>query len=165
VPPLKEKENVAGGNAAKVPTLREQMEEHRANPVCAACHKIMDPIGFSMENFDAIGKYRTVDGTSPIDASGVLVDGTPLNGPSTLRGALMKYSDEFVAVVTEKLMTYALGRGVEYYDMPVVRAIDREAAKNNTRFSSIVLGIVKSDPFQMTTKQQKQENVERAALQ
>ena len=112
----------------------------------------MDPIGFSLENFDLIGKWRTTDGGVPIDASGQMVDGTKLSGPASLREALLSRSDVFVSTVTEKLMTYAMGRGLKYYDMPVVRAIAREAGRNDNRFSSIVLGIVKSDPFQMKMK-------------
>jgi hypothetical protein len=149
---LKAKDNLAGGNVVKEPSMRQQMEEHRANPVCASCHRIMDPIGFSLENFDAVGSWRTEDNGNKIDASGVLVDGTPLNGPASLRAALTKYSDQYVRNVSEKLLTYALGRGVEYYDMPVVRSIVRDASKNNYRFSSLVLSIVKSEPFQMNMK-------------
>ena len=122
------------------------------NPTCAACHKIMDPIGFSLENFDAVGMWRNEDEGLPIDASGVLVDGTILNGPASLRNALLRYSDQYVRVVTEKLLTYALGRGTDAADMPVVRSIVREAAGNDYRFSAIVMGIVKSVPFQMNTK-------------
>jgi hypothetical protein len=149
VPPLQE-------NVGQVqPTsVRQRMEEHRTNPVCAACHKIMDPIGFSLENFDLIGKWRTTDGGTPIDATGSLVDGTKLDGPATLREALLNRSDRFVSTLTEKLMTYALGRGLKYYDMPAVRAVAREAANNDNRFSSLVLGIVKSEPFQMRMEAQ-----------
>jgi hypothetical protein len=109
----------------------------------------MDPVGFAMENFDAIGRWRTEEHGVPIDASARLVDGTEIDGMVDLRNALLKYSDRFVQTTTEKLMTYALGRGVEYYDMPTVRAIARGAAKNDYRFSSIILGIVESDAFQM----------------
>jgi hypothetical protein len=130
-------------------TLREQMQLHNARPFCAGCHKIMDPVGFAMENFDAIGRWRTEEHGVPIDASARLVDGTEIDGMVDLRNALLKYSDRFVQTATEKLMTYALGRGVEYYDMPTVRAIARGAAKNDYRFSSIILGIVESDAFQM----------------
>ena len=152
VPPLKAQPNLAGGNAARTPSMRQQMEAHRSNPVCASCHKIMDPIGFALENFDAVGSWRTEDSGNPIDASGQLVDGTELDGPASLRQALLKYSDQYVRNFTEKLLTYALGRGVEYYDMPVVRAIDRAAAGKQNRFSALVLGIVKSEPFQMNAK-------------
>ena len=112
----------------------------------------MDPIGFSLENFDLTGKWRTTDGGVPIDASSQMVDGTKLSGPASLRQALLSRSDVFVSTLTEKLMTYALGRGLKYYDMPAVRAITREAGRNDDRFSSIVLGIVESTPFQMKMK-------------
>jgi hypothetical protein len=151
VPPLSE--NAQRGGA--VLTMRERMEEHRKNPVCAACHKIMDPIGLSMENFDAVGAWRTRDGGtlgSPIVATGELLDGTKVDGVVTLRKALLRQPEIFVSTVTEKLMTYALGRGVAYYDMPEVRRIVREAGSQNYRFSSIVLGIVNSTPFQMRIK-------------
>ncbi len=147
VPPLD-----ATGESGKVLTLRQQMEKHRAVEPCASCHKIMDPIGLSMENFDAIGTWRTEEEGSPIDASGMLVDGTRMNGVADLRNALLTYSDQFVRNVTERLLTYAMGRGAEYYDMPVVRSIVRDAARNNYRFSSLVLGIVKSEPFRMNMK-------------
>ncbi len=142
------------------------MEAHRKNPVCASCHKIMDPIGFSLENFDLTGKWRSTDGGVPIDASGQMVDGTKLSGPASLREALLSRSDVFVSTLTEKLMTYALGRGLKYYDMPAVRAITREASRNDDRFSSIVLGIVKSAPFQMKMKpiDKKRTEVETAVL-
>ena len=151
VPLIPPKAADAAGNVRE-PSMRQKMEQHRANPTCAACHKIMDPIGFSLENFDAVGVWRTEDEGLPIDASGVLVDGTVLNGPASLRTALLRYSDQYVRVVTEKLLTYALGRGTDAADMPVVRAIVREAARNDYRFSALVMGIVKSVPFQMNTK-------------
>ena len=121
------------------------------NPSCNACHGVMDPLGFALENFDAIGEWRSKDryAGTVIDASGKLVDGTPVNSPADLRKALMRRPEQFVQTMTEKLMTYALGRSVEYYDMPVVRAIVRDAARDNYRFSSIVMGIVRSAPFQM----------------
>jgi mono/diheme cytochrome c family protein len=142
------KENKDGEKAL---TVRQIMEEHRAKPSCNSCHGVMDPLGFALENFDAVGEWRSRDrlaGTE-IDASGQLIDGTPVNGPVDLRTALLKRPDQFVQTLTERLMTYGLGRSVEYYDMPAVRQIVREAAKDNYRFSSIVLGIVKSAPFQM----------------
>jgi len=138
--------------SAKLVSVREKMEAHRTNPVCAACHKIMDPIGFSLENFDLTGKWRTTDGGAPVDASSQMVDGTKLSGPASLREALLSRSGVFVSTLTGKLMTYALGRGLKYYDMPAVRAIAREARRNDDRFSSILLGIVKSAPFQMKMK-------------
>ena len=151
VPALEE----SAGPPGKILTLREQMTEHRQNPACASCHKIMDPIGFALENFDADGKWRTKqggDGGTPIDASVVLYDGQKVNGPVGLRQALLRYSPQFVAMFVEKMMTYALGRGVEHPDMPVVRAIVRDGAKEGNKFSAIVLGIVKSPQFQMRVK-------------
>jgi mono/diheme cytochrome c family protein len=138
--------------AAKASSLRQKMEIHRGNPACAACHRIMDPIGFTLENFDLVGRWRTRDGNAPIDATSQLFDGTPLDGPVSLRKALLARSDVFVRTATEKLMTYGTGRALKYYDMPVVRQVVRDAATNDYRFSSLVLGIVKSDPFQMKMK-------------
>jgi hypothetical protein len=130
-------------------TMRERMEQHRANPACATCHVQMDPLGFALENFDAIGGWRTTEAGSPIDSSGVLPDGTQFQGAAGLRKVLLERREEFVMNVTEKLLTYALGRGVEYYDAPAVRSIMREAAPNDYRWSSLFMGIVKSTPFQM----------------
>ena len=149
VPPLD-----TDASAQQSASVRQRMEEHRKNPVCAACHKIMDPIGFSLENFDLIGRYRASDGGTPIDASGQLVDGTKLDGPASLRRALLSRSGVFVQTMTEKLLTYGAGRALRYYDMPVVRSIAREAARNDNKFSSLIVGVVKSDPFQMRVKQQ-----------
>lgn len=132
-------------------SVRQMLEMHRANPVCASCHARMDPLGLSLENFDAIGQWRTADAGHPIDASGVLLDGTKVDGPRELREALVAQKTQFVRAVTEKLLTYALGRGLEYYDGPTIRAIDREAAADDYRWSSLILGIVKSAPFQMRT--------------
>jgi hypothetical protein len=148
VPALKE--NNEGG---KVLSVRERLEEHRKNPACASCHKLMDPLGFSLENFDAIGQWRarSEDG-APIDASGVLLDGSPVNGPTTLRAALMSRPDVFVSTLTEKLMTYALGRGVDYNDEPAIRAIVARAASDHYRFSDLISGIVKSPEFRMKIK-------------
>jgi hypothetical protein len=147
VPPLS-----STGEGGKALSLRQQMEMHRRVEPCASCHKIMDPIGLAMENFDGIGKWRTHDEGIPIDASGVLVDGTPMNGIVDLRQALLGYSGQFVRNVTERLMTYAIGRGVEYYDMPTIRSIVRDASEKNYRFSALVLGIVKSPQFQSNMK-------------
>jgi hypothetical protein len=135
----------------KAKSVREIMEMHRAKPSCASCHGIMDPLGFALENFDAIGEWRSADrwAAAPIDAAGKLVDGTSVGGPVDLRTALMRRPDQFVQTITEKLMTYGLGRSVEFYDMPAVRQIVRDAGRDNYRFSSIVMGIVKSAPFQM----------------
>jgi hypothetical protein len=135
----------------KAKSVREIMEMHRARPSCASCHGIMDPLGFALENFDAVGEWRNADrwAGTPIDAAGRLVDGTNVGGPVDLRQALMRRPDQFVQTMTEKLMTYGLGRSVEYYDMPAVRQIVRDASRDDYRFSSIVMGIVKSAPFQM----------------
>jgi Protein of unknown function (DUF1588)/Protein of unknown function (DUF1585) len=149
------------GEPGKILTIREKQTLHRKNEPCASCHKLFDPMGFALENFSTDGSFRTKDGGDggvPIDASVDLYDGQPVNGPSGLREALMRYSPQFVRVVTEKLMTYGLGRGVEYYDLPVIRSIVRDAGKNNYRFSSIVLGIVKSTPFQMRVKTEQNAN-------
>jgi Protein of unknown function (DUF1592)/Protein of unknown function (DUF1588)/Protein of unknown function (DUF1585)/Protein of unknown function (DUF1595)/Protein of unknown function (DUF1587)/Cytochrome C oxidase, cbb3-type, subunit III len=132
-------------------SVRQMLEMHRANPVCASCHARMDPLGLSLENFDAIGRWRTTDAGHPIDASGVLLDGTKVAGPEELRQALVAQKTLFVRTVTEKLLTYALGRGLEYYDAPTVRAIDRSAEANNYRWSSLILSIVRSAPFEMRT--------------
>jgi hypothetical protein len=142
------------GGAPVEQTMRQRMEEHRANPACASCHKMMDPIGFALENFDGVGTWRTKQLGQNLDASGQLTDGTKINGVVDLREALVRYSPQFVRTVTEKLLTYALGRGVEYEDMPVVRSVVRDAAQNDYRFSSLLMGIVKSDPFQMNRKPQ-----------
>ncbi|MEP7308547.1 MAG: DUF1592 domain-containing protein [Acidobacteriota bacterium] len=133
-------------------SLRERMEEHRANPACASCHKVMDPIGFALENFDAVGAWRTRDAGAAIDASGQLADGTPVNGVVTLREALLKRPEIFVGTMTEKMLTYAVGRALGYDDMPAVRAIVRNGSQTGYRFSSLVMGIVDSVPFRMKTK-------------
>jgi hypothetical protein len=139
-----------GERVTKVLTMRQRVEQHRANAVCASCHKLMDPIGFALEKFDAIGRYREFDENfEPIDSSGVYPDGTRIDGPVGLRQVLVNHSTRFYTNVTKKLLTYALGRGVEYYDAPAVRGILREAAPTDYRFASIILGIVKSAPFQM----------------
>jgi hypothetical protein len=128
------------------------MEQHRRNPVCASCHNIFEPLGIAMENFDAVGTWRTEEHGVPIDGSGKFVDGTVVDGPQTLRALLLKYSDAYVRNVAEKLLTYALGRGVEHQDMPLVRKIVRDSAPTNYRFSSLVMSIVTSAPFQMNMK-------------
>jgi mono/diheme cytochrome c family protein len=151
VPALEDTKSEGG----KVLTLREQMTLHRASPTCAGCHRIMDPIGFALENFDADASWRTKqggDGGMPIDTRVKLYDGQDVDGPSGLRTALMRYSPQFVRMFVEKTMTYALGRGVEYTDMPTVRAIARDVEKQDNRFSAVVLGIVKSAQFRMREK-------------
>jgi uncharacterized protein DUF1592/uncharacterized protein DUF1588/uncharacterized protein DUF1587/uncharacterized protein DUF1585/uncharacterized protein DUF1595/cbb3-type cytochrome c oxidase subunit III len=136
---------------AQLMTMRQRMEQHRANPTCAACHRLMDPLGFALENFDGLGNWRvsTAPGSGPIDASGTTPDGTAFNGPAGLRDVLMKKQDMFVENFTERLLTYALGRGVEEYDYAALRTIARDAAADNQKWSSIILGIVKSTPFRM----------------
>jgi hypothetical protein len=163
-PAVPKLEETAAVNGGKPLTVRERMEAHRANPACSSCHRMIDPIGLALENFDVTGLWRTMDKTSsindaglrvrspgvPIDTKTQLYDGTPLDGPGSLRDAVLKHSDAVIQNLTEKLMAYALGRRIESYDMPTIRAVTRDAAKNNYRFSSLVLGIVKSPAFQMS---------------
>ena len=145
VPPLEEH-----GSGTQAQTMRQRMAEHRANPTCAACHRNIDPLGLALENFDAVGRWRTLgEGAVPMDVSGSLPGGETFDGVAGLKRALLARSDVFVGTLTEKLLTFALGRGVDYRDAPAVRQIRREAARNDFRFSSLVLGIVKSAPFQM----------------
>ena len=144
VPDLKDH----GDDGVKL-SLRQQMEKHRANATCAACHARLDPMGFALENFDGVGKWRTHDAKTEIDPSGALPDGTKFAGPVGLREVLLKHRDEFVAAMTSKLLTYALGRGLEYYDQPAVRQIAREAGHEDNRLSAIIMAVVKSPPFQM----------------
>jgi hypothetical protein len=144
VPPLKENEN-----GSQVLSLRERMEQHRANPVCASCHSRMDPLGFALENFDATGQWRTREGDKPIDVSAVLSDGTKFEGPAGLRNWILLHPEQVVTAVTEKLLIYGLGRGLEYYDASAVRKVVREAAGDNYRFQSLILGVAASTPFQM----------------
>ncbi len=141
------KENKEGEQAK---TIREIMEIHRANPTCNACHGVMDPLGFSLENFDTVGSYRSMDRftRTKIDTSGKLVDGTAVNGPADLRKALLQHPEQFAQTFTEKMMTYALGRGVEYYDMPSIRKIVKDSKRDNYKFSSIVMGIITAPAFQ-----------------
>ena len=149
VPPLPPR---AADPNAKEPTMRKKMEDHRVRPDCVQCHRLMDPIGFALENFDATGYWRATDEGTAINTSTQLFDNTKIGTPVELGNWLSKnYSDQFVAVATEKLLTYALGRGVEYRDMPLVRQIARDVIANNGRFSAMVLGVVKSRPFQMNT--------------
>jgi hypothetical protein len=151
VPPLPARAADATGNAHE-PTMRQKMLDHRVRADCIQCHSMMDPIGFSLENFDGIASWRTQDEGQPVDASAQVFDGTKIDGPVGLRTWLLGYSDQFVQVVAEKLLTYALGRGVEYQDMPLVRSIARDAAHNENRFSALVLGVARSKPFQMNMK-------------
>ena len=146
VPSLKDR-----SEDGRILSMREQMEQHRVNPACAVCHRVMDPLGFALENFDATGQWRTASGptNTPIDSSGVLPDGTAFRGPAELRKVLLSRPEQFVTTVTEKLLTYSLGRGLEYYDAPTIRKIMREAAPSDYRWSALIFGIVKSDPFLM----------------
>ena len=141
VPPLDE-------NPGKARSMRDRMEEHRRSPACAGCHKLMDPIGLALENFDGIGRWRSSDNGAIIDPASQLADGTPVEGPAALRQAILRHPDMFARNMTEMLLTYALGHGIEYYDMPYVRQVLKDAERSGYRFSSLVLGIVKSAPFQ-----------------
>jgi hypothetical protein len=143
VPALKE------SSQAKPTTVRERLEQHRASPVCASCHARMDPLGFALENFDPIGQWRDAEQDVPIDAATVLPDGSKVDGPVAFRHALLARREELVTNFTERLLTYALGRGVEYYDAPSVRRIVRDATARDYRWSDVVLGVVRSVPFQM----------------
>jgi len=153
VPPQPPPPNVPtlpeAGADGKVLSLRERMEKHRANPVCAGCHRSMDPIGFAMENFDGIGRWRVKEDQQPIDATGTLFTGAKIDGISGLRREIAAHPEVFVGVLTERMLTYALGRGLESYDMPAVRKIVHDARATNYRFSAIVLGVTRSVPFQM----------------
>jgi hypothetical protein len=143
VPDLK----ASAANSAK--DLRKALEEHRANIACAACHSRLDPLGFALENFDAVGTYRKTEDGAEVDSSGALPGGATFRGPSGLKQVLMERSDQFVDCISEKLLTYALGRGLEHYDLPTVRSIRRDTAKNGYQFSSLALAIANSVPFQM----------------
>ncbi len=144
VPALKETAEIG-----KPMPVRERLEEHRKNPACAGCHQLMDPIGFALENFDAVGAWRTNDSGFRVDAAGKMFDGTKLEGPVSLRQAILNRSDAFIGTFAENLLSYGLGRVIDYHDMPFVRGIEREAARSNNRFSSFILGVVKSPSFQM----------------
>jgi hypothetical protein len=151
-PPPGVEVNLDATEDAKTTTLRQRLEMHRASPVCASCHNIMDPLGLALENFDLIGAWRETDGPAKVDASGRLADGTPVNGAADLRRAMLSRSEAFVTTATAKLMTYGLGRPVHHYDMPLVRSIVRRAGREGNRFSALVLGIVESDAFQKRIK-------------
>ena len=148
-PPPGVETNLATTPGAAPTSVRQRLEQHRASPTCAACHAVMDPVGFSLENFDLIGEYRNEDGGIPVNATGKLADGTTLDGPASLRKALLDRRGAVASTATEKLLTYALGRRVDYFDMPAVRAVVRDAARQDYRFSSLITGIVKSVPFTM----------------
>jgi hypothetical protein len=145
IPALKDK-----NEQGQLTSVRARLEAHRANPVCASCHAQMDPLGFALENFDATGRWRgAAEGGAPIDASAALTDGTKFEGPAGLRRLLVSRREQFATTVTEKLLSYALGRGLESFDYPVVRSIVRGAAASDYRWSAIILGVVRSTPFQM----------------
>ena len=144
IPELEDQKQLKG-------TLRQQMEQHRANAVCASCHQRMDPIGFAFENFDPVGAWREKDGTVTIDASGVLPDGRKFDGPDGLKKLMRADKGAFVRCVAEKMLTYAIGRGLEDFDRPTVNRIVTAMGKENDRFSSLLLEIVKCDPFQKRT--------------
>ena len=146
-PNVPELEDTKTGEQAS--SMRERLAQHRANPACASCHRLMDPVGFALENYDAVGRWRTEEAGVPIDASGTLFDGTTFNGVAELQAALLQRPELFVTSVTEKLLTFAIGRGVEYYDAPAVRSILRETKAEDYRFTALVLGVVNSMPFQM----------------
>ena len=151
VPPLPE--STTGQGIQKLATsVRERMESHRTNQPCKGCHQIMDPIGLSLENFDGIGRWRTEDTGVRIDTAGQLTDGTTIDGVESLRASLLRYQDALLQTMAEKLMMYGTGRATHYYDMPAVRAIAREAAAKDYRFSALVTAIVSSEPFQMRVK-------------
>ncbi len=143
-------EDTKGAVGSRVLSVRQRMEEHRANPACSSCHRVIDPLGLALENYDATGKWRIKDNGVPVDAAGVLYDGMKIDGAAGLREGILRHSDMFVRSFTESLMTYALGRRVEYFDMPTIRRIVRDAEKNNNRMSSFILGVVNSAAFRMT---------------
>jgi len=154
-------EETKGEDAGMQLTTRQRMEQHRANPACTSCHKVIDPIGLALENFDVTGRWRIRDNGAPVDPIGDLYDGTKMTGPAGLRTALLKHQDMFVLSFTERLMTYSLGRRVEYFDMPAIRKIMRDAAKSNNRFSAFVMGVVTSQAFQMSKAEAVDTTVER----
>jgi hypothetical protein len=142
-------EETKGTNASgRQLTVRERMEQHRSNPACTSCHRVIDPMGLALENFDATGRWRLKDGTAPVDAAGTLFDGTTVDGPGGLRDAVLRHKDAFLQSFTESLMTYALGRRVEASDMPTVRRIIRDAAAKDYRLSAFIAGVVESAAFQ-----------------
>jgi uncharacterized protein DUF1592/uncharacterized protein DUF1588/uncharacterized protein DUF1585/uncharacterized protein DUF1595 len=158
-PPLEETKAV--GEGGKPLTVRQRMEEHRKNPACASCHRVIDPLGLALENFDVVGAWRIKDSGAPVDTNGTLYDGTQMHGPADLRQALLNRSETVIRSFTDNLMSYALGRRIEYYDQPTVRAIVKKAAQNGYRFSSFVLGIVNSGAFQMGRAEPELTTVER----
>jgi hypothetical protein len=158
-PPLEETKSATAGG--KTLSTRERMEEHRKNPQCTSCHKVIDPLGLALENFDVVGAWRIKDNGVLVDTAATLYDGSPLNGPASLRKALVDHSETVIRNFTENLLSYAIGRRVEYYDQPGIRAIVRKASQNGNRFSSFVLGIVNSAAFQMARAEPALTTVER----
>ena len=154
VPSLKD-----AGQDGQPRSLRDRMELHRKNPACAGCHQRMDPLGFALENFDALGKWRTVADGEKVDASASLPDGTTFEGIAGLRDLLMKHKDDYVRTLTEKLLAYSIGRGIEYYDLPAIRKIARNSAPADYRWSSLILGIVRSSPFSMGIAKERNEGL------
>jgi hypothetical protein len=134
-------------------SMRQRLSKHREDPACASCHDIMDPVGFSLENFDAVGRWRDRESSAAVNASGGLPDGSTFTGISGLEDAILQRPDQFVRTMTEKLMTFGLGRGLEHFDGPAVRRVVRKAAADDYRFSELVLGVVTSEPFQMRASQ------------
>jgi hypothetical protein len=143
-------DSVKANEGGQALTTRQRMEQHRANPACNSCHRVIDPLGLTLDNFDVTGRWRIRDNGAPVDSVGELYDGTKMEGPAGLRAALLKHQDAFLLSFTERLMTYALGRRTEYYDMPAIRGIIRDAAKSNNRFSAFITGVVTSKAFQMS---------------
>jgi len=162
--PTLEESNKDAATAPK--TVREQLEVHRKNPICASCHRVIDPPGFALENFNSVGQWRDADADGkPVDAAGVLADGSKVDGPAALRDAILSRPDAFVTTLTNRMLTYALGRGLEPSDMPVVRRIVKKAAQNDYRFTSIIIGVVESPSFQMRTKLESAETVSQTRVQ
>jgi hypothetical protein len=148
-PGVPDLESTPGAKEGRLLTVRERMEQHRKSPACSSCHRMMDPIGLALENYDVTGRWRVRDNGTPVDSRSELWDGTPVNGPADLREALLKRKETVLRTFTRNLMAYALGRRVEYYDMPSVRSIVRGAAANDNRISSYILGVVNSPAFRM----------------
>src|SRR5204863_9769143 len=148
-PPLPNVPALKDNTVSATLSVRERLAEHRANAACASCHDLMDPVGFALENFDAVGRWRTYEDGVPVDVSGGLPDGSKFEGVDALEQGLLKRPELFVATFAEKLLTFALGRGIETYDGPAIRKIVKEAGADDFRFSSVILGVVNSTPFQM----------------
>jgi hypothetical protein len=149
VPPLEDTKSAT--ETGKTLSTRERMEEHRKNPACNSCHRVIDPLGLALENFDVVGAWRIKDNGVDVDSNGVLYDGTKISGPADLRQALLNKSEAVLRNFTDNLLSYAIGRRIEYFDQPTVRAIVRKAAQNGNRFSAFVVGVVNSPAFQMAT--------------